>query len=332
MKLFYLNNHSGIPKYKQLVQSVEAAILEKRLKKGERLPSVNKVCLELAISRDTVLLAYDELKKRGIIFAILGKGYYIKSVEFSFEQRFFVLFDELNAFKEDLYASILEAIGEKAQIDIFFHHFNLEMFRKLINESNGDYSKYIIMPTNLAGAAAVIKTLPKNEVYILDQTNPELADYPSVYQNFAKDMYQALVQAKEKLANYEQLVLIFPGFKEPIGMVEGFLKFSTEFSFDKEVIADFDQRIIDKGTVYIIPNDRHLVQVIEQAKRQKLALGIDYGIISYNDTPLKKVVENGITTISTDFKMMGSTLIEMILSGSKAQIENSSQLLKRASL
>lgn len=332
MKLFSLNAHSGIPKYKQIVQSVELAILEKRVKKGERLPSINKVCLEFGISRDTVLLAYDELKKRGIIFAILGKGYYIKSIEFSFEQRFFVLFDELNAFKEDLYLSILDAIGENAQIDIFFHHFNIKMFQKLINESNGDYSKYIIMPTNLAGAATIIKTLPKNDVYILDQTNPDLADYPSVYQNFAKDMYQVLVQAKEKLANYEQLVLIFPGFKEPIGMVEGFLKFSTEFSFEQEVIADFDKRRIEERTVYIIPNDRHLVQVIEQAKKQKLALGIDYGIISYNDTPLKKVVGNGITTISTDFTMMGRTLIEMILSNKKSQVENNSYLIVRSSL
>lgn len=332
MKLFTLNRNAGIPKYKQLVQSVELAILEKRIKKGDRLPSINKVCLEFNVSRDTVLMAYDELKKRGIIFAILGKGYYIKSVEFSFEQRFFVLFDELNAFKEDLFASILNEIGEKAQIDIFFHHFNLEMFRKLINESNGDYSKYIIMPSNLVGVASIIKTLPKNEVYILDQTNPELAEYPSVYQNFVKDMYQSLVLASDKLNKYERLILIFPGLKEPIGMVDGFLNFAKEFAFKHEVTENFDQKTIDIGSVFIIPNDRHLVQVIEQAKRQNLTLGVDYGIISYNDTPLKKVVENGITTISTDFMRMGSTLIQMIFSGSKSQIENNSQLILRASL
>ncbi|MDD2986986.1 GntR family transcriptional regulator [Flavobacterium sp.] len=332
MKLFSLETKSAVPKYKQLVQSVEVAILEKRIKKGDRLPSLNKVCLEFGISRDTVLLAYEELKKRGIVYAILGKGYYIKSVEFSFDHRFFVLFDELNSFKEDLYSSILEAIGEKAHIDIFFHHFNLAMFRKLINESKGDYSKYIIMPTNLVGAAAIIKTLPKNEVYILDQTNSELADYPSVYQNFVKDMYQALVQAKEKLAKYEQLILIFPGYKEPLGMVEGFLNFTTDFSFKHKVIPDFDMQTIEKGTVYVIPNDRHLVQVIEQAKLQNLDLGVDFGIISYNDTSLKKIVANGITTISTDFKAMGFTLVDMIFSNTKAQIENNSQLIIRASL
>lgn len=332
MKIISMEPQSGIPKYKQIISSVEIAIAENRLKKGDRLPSVNKVCLEFSISRDTVLLAYEELKKRGIVFAILGKGYYIKSVEFSFEQRYFVLFDELNAFKEDLYSSFLEAIANRAQIDIFFHHFNLEMFRKLINESNGNYSKYIIMPTNLVGATSIIKTLPKNDVYILDQTNEELADYPSVHQNFVKDIFSALSEAKPLLEKYKKMVLLFPGFKEPLGMVEGFQKFVDEFSFDNTIIPNFDEQIIEKGTVYIIPNDRHLVEVIEQAKQQQLQLGVDFGIISYNDTPLKKVVENGITTISTDFKSMGLLLAEMVVTNKKYRIENKSNLISRNSL
>ena len=332
MKVIVVDKHSGVPKYKQIVQSIEMAIAENRLQKGDKLPSVNKVSLEFSISRDTVLLAYDELKKRGIVFAILGKGYFVKSVEFSFEQRFFVLFDEFNAFKEDLYASFLEAVNNQAQIDIFFHHFNLEMFRKLVNESNGNYSKYIIMPTNLSGAANVIKILPAQDVYILDQTNKDLTDYPGVFQNFVKDMYQALLIAHHKLKQYKKLILIFPGHKEPLGMVEGFLKFCVEFDFTHAVIADFEAKTIAMGDVYIIPNDRHLVQVIEQSKQQKLHIGHDFGIISYNDTPLKKVVENGITTISTDFKAMGFLLAEMLCSNRKEQVENQSQLIVRASL
>ena len=124
MKIINIDITSGIPKYKQIIFSVEIAIAENRLKKKDKLPSVNKISLEFSISRDTVLLAYDELKKRGIIYSILGKGYYVKSVEFSFEQRIFLLFDELNSFKEDIYNSFLETVNNSVQIDIFFHHFN----------------------------------------------------------------------------------------------------------------------------------------------------------------------------------------------------------------
>ena len=47
---------------------------------------------------------------------------------------------------------------------------------------------------------------------------------------------------------------------------------------------------------------------------------------------LKKVVENGITTISTDFKKMGTTLAKMVLSNEQKQIENPSDLIIRNSL
>ncbi len=332
MKTININHQSHLPKYKQIVLSVEVAIAEKRLKRNDKLPSVNKVSIEFSISRDTVLLAYDELKKRGIIYAILGKGYYVKSVEFSFEQRIFLLFDELNIFKEDIYNAFLQTIDNNAQIDIFFHHFNIDTFRKLINESNGNYSKYIVMPTNLVGAASIIKTLPKNDVYILDQTNDELVDYPSVHQNFVNDMYQGLLLGKEKLIKFQKLILIFPGFKEPVGMVEGFKKFCTEYSFTNEIITNFENRMIQKGEVFIIPSDRDLVNVLEQSKIQNLTILHDFGIISYNDTPLKKVVENGITTISTNFTQMGTLLANMILENRKEQIENESTLILRNSL
>ena len=91
MKIIDISHQSHLPKYKQIILSIEVAIAENRIKKDDKLPSVNKVSLEFSISRDTVLLAYDELKKRGIIYAILGKGYYVKSVEFSFEQRIFFI-------------------------------------------------------------------------------------------------------------------------------------------------------------------------------------------------------------------------------------------------
>ena len=75
-----------------------------------------------------------------------------------------------------------------------------------------------------------------------------------------------------------------------------------------------------------------MVEVIEKAMLQNLKLGSDFGIISYNETPLKKVVGNGITTISTDFQAMGKILAQMILQGKKEQIENKSRLIIRQSL
>lgn len=332
MNLISIQNKVGIPKYKQIIASIEKAIEEEKLKKDDKLPSINKVCIAFSLSRDTVIQAYEELKKRGIIYAILGKGYYVKSVETTIKQKIFLLFDELNIFKEDIYNSFLENIGKNVQVDIFFHHFNTQVFKKLIIDANGNYTKYILMPTNLKDVTLSIQSLPENEVFILDQTNEELIDFPSVHQNFVKDIYEALMKGKSRLKSYQKLIIIFPGFREPLGMKLGFEKFCRDFNFDFEIITEFNNREISFSEVYIIPNDRDLVRVIEKSKTQNLILGTDFGIISYNETPLKKVVANGITTISTNFEAMGKCMAEMILSGKKQQIENKCSLIVRKSL
>lgn len=332
MNVISVQNNLGLPKYKQIILSIEKAIEEEKLKKGDRLPSVNKVCLAFSLSRDTVLQAYDELKKRGIIYAIPGKGYYVKSVETTLKHRIFLLFDELNIFKEDIYNSFLKNIGKNVQVDIFFHHFNVRVFQKLINDSNGNYTKYIIMPTNLNDIVDSVKTLPVNEVIILDQTNQNLKVYPAIYQNHQKDIFEGLFKAKSRLNKYKKLILIFPGFREPLGMKLGFEDFCAAYHFEYEIITEFTGREITSGDLYIIPNDRDLVKVIESAGKQSLKLGSDFGIISYNETPLKKIVANGITTISTHFEAMGKILAEMVLKGNKEQIENKSSLIMRNSL
>ncbi|KAF2511244.1 GntR family transcriptional regulator [Flavobacterium foetidum] len=332
MNVISIQNNIGLPKYKQIILSIEKAIEEGRLAKGDHLPSVNKVCLAFSLSRDTVLLAYEELKKRGIIYAIPGKGYYVKSIEITITQKIFLLFDELNIFKEDIYNSFLKNIGKNVQVDIFFHHFNVQVFKKLLHDSNGNYTKYIIMPTNLIDIVDTIKTLPVNDVIILDQTNPDLKIYPAVYQNHKKDIFEGLLKGKSRLSKYQKLILIFSGHREPSGMKLGFEEFCNEYDFEYEVISEFTNENITLGDLYIIPNDRDLLLVIEKGMNQNLKLGYDFGIISYNETPLKKIAANGITTISTNFEMMGKILSDMVLKGTKEQIENKSALIVRNSL
>lgn len=56
------------------------------------------------------------------------------------------------------------------------------------------------------------------------------------------------------------------------------------------------------------------------------------GIISYNETPLKKIILEGITTISTDFQLMGKQTAQLILENAKEHIEVPFYLTLRASL
>ena len=277
-------------------------------------------------------MAFNELKTRGNVHSIAGKGYYVKSIDINVTQKIFLLFDELNAFKEDLYNSFLEALDDNVQVDIFFHHFNFELFSKLIFDNVGNYSYYVIMPANFKNTAAILENLPNDKVFILDQTNDELKQYPAVYQNFEADIYSSLRAAKMHIRKYNKLILLFPETKQPLGMLTGFQRFKKEVSITNEVISNLEKRIPQRGEVYLVLDDQNLIKLIKKIKSVGLKLGEEIGIISYNDTMLKEVVEDGITTISTDFKLMGRNLAKMIFSGEHKQIENPNYLIIRKSL
>lgn len=332
MRIVTVKEKSGIPKYKQIVASIEEAIVTGTLKRGDKLPSLNSIKNQNSLSRDTVLTAFNELKTRGIIHSIVGKGYYVNSEEVDISQKIFLLFDEFNSFKEDLYNSFLTSLGDNIQVDIFFHHFNNDMFNRLINDNVGDYSAYVIMPANLNNTAQTIERLPAENVYILDQTHPELKNYPSVFQNFKKDIYKGLEAALEQINAYKKLVLLFPAARQPQGIKDGFLLFCAHHRIDHEIIDNLMNRELRHGELYIILDDKNLIRIIKRIKEQQLSIAKDIGIISYNDTLLKEIVEDGITTISTDFNLMGQRLAQMILNKEFAQVENPNRLIIRKSL
>ncbi len=319
------------PKYKQIINSIEGAIASGDLKKGDQIPSINAIKDKHKLSRDTVLMAFNELKNRGIIQSIVGKGYYVSSENINITQKIFLLFDELNSFKEDLYNSFLESLGDTIQVDIFFHHFNKNLFSKLITDNVGDYNYYVIMPANLKNTNDDIKNLPIDKVCILDQTNESLSQYSAVYQNFEKDIYRNLVKALLLIKKYEKLVLVFND-KQPQGMLSGFNMFIDNYSISGEVINSLNDRFLSEGEIYIVPDDKNLLRIIKKIKDTPLELAKDIGIISYNDTLLKEIVEGGITTISTDFNMMGKRLAKIILDKEQSKIENPNNLIIRNSL
>lgn len=332
MEIVKLNKDSKTPKYKQIIASIEAAIVKGDLQKGDKLPSLNSIKNRHSLSRDTVLTAFNELKNRGIINSVVGKGYYVSSVDVKLEQKIFVLFDELNSFKEDLYNAFLNGLGSHVAVEIYFHHFNIRVFNKLINDNIGNYSSYVIMPANLENTKEAIQNLPSDKVYILDQIQEELEEYPAIYQNFEKDIFEGLSEVLEKIIKYEKLILLFSKEKQPKGILKGFHQFCTQYNIHHEVLESIQKITPKKGEIYIVLDDRSLIEIIKKIKEEQLILAKDIGVISVNDTILKEIVEDGITTISTDFNLMGERLAAMILNKEHIKIENPSRLILRKSI
>jgi GntR family transcriptional regulator len=74
---FQLDDRSGVATYLQLAQQVRHALRLGLLRPGDRLPTAKEVVAKLAINPNTVLKAYRELEREGLVGARAGAGTFV---------------------------------------------------------------------------------------------------------------------------------------------------------------------------------------------------------------------------------------------------------------
>ena len=336
-KLIYLDDHSATPKYQQLANSIINAIENGQIGKDSMMPSINELSFEFQISRDTAEKGYRYLKSIGILGSVPGKGFYIKSTEVSQSVKIFLLFNKLSAHKKIIYDSIVTALAGMAAIDFYIYNNDFALFRNLLLSKQDQYTHYVIIPHFNEGgenAAEIINKIDKNKLIMLDKLVPGVdGKYGAVYENFEKDIYQALEQALPKLERYQTIKIIFPEQTYmPQEILKGFYRFCNEYAFGYHVVHDIELEPINEGEVFINLMENDLVILIERILSLKLKVGKDIGVISYNETALKRIILDGITTISSDFQMMGEKTAQLILERSTQHVEIPFYLTLRSSL
>ncbi len=332
-----IDEYSATPKYLQLSNSIVRGIQAGTIGKGDMMPSINEISFEFDISRVTAEKGYNHLKSLGVLGSVPGKGYFIKQTDHSQPLKVFLLFNKLSTHKKIIYDSFVETLGGQAAIDFYIYNNDFALFKRLIEQRKEEYTHLVIIPHFIEGeemAHEIINTLPKEQLIILDKIIPRLSGkFGAVYQNFERDIYTSLEKASEPLAKYDTLNLIFPeNSYAPPEITQGFVNFCRDYAFDYRVISDISQETILSKQAYINIMEDDLVILIEKIIAQSLNIGQEVGVISYNETPLKRLLLNGITTMSTDFQTMGRTAAELILSNSKEHLENPFYLTLRASL
>jgi DNA-binding LacI/PurR family transcriptional regulator len=86
------------------------------------------------------------------------------------------------------------------------------------------------------------------------------------------------------------------------------------------------------GTAYITVMEDDLIALLDQIKEKGLTLGKEVGLISYNETPIKRLLFEGISTISTDFVKMGELAADLVKTNARTKRANPFSFIHRASL
>src|SRR4051812_16411190 len=74
---FRLDLHSGVPVYRQIIDQVTGGIAAGAVARGDQLPTVRQLAVDLAINPNTVIRAYRELEIRGVLETQQGTGTFI---------------------------------------------------------------------------------------------------------------------------------------------------------------------------------------------------------------------------------------------------------------
>ena len=336
-ELSEIDETSNVPKYKQVADMIISSVGNGIVKVGDRLPSINQISEQFLLSRDTVEKAYQNLRRRGVITGVRGKGFYLSSTSHNFEKRILLIFNKLSDHKKAIYNSFKKKLGDSCCVDLQIHHSDDKTLEKIVIENLGKYDYYVIMP-HLKDETESVKTLlnriPKEKLFLINKDMEGITgSYGCVYEDFEMDILLALKSGIERIKKYKKLIMVFPTENYYCtGIRDGFVRFCKENFFNFEIIDKACHREVRARELYIVIEEADLVEIVKDATRKSFVLGKTLGIIAYNDSPFKEILAGGIASLSTDFDRMGAEIADMIQTRNHRKVKNPFSLILRSSV
>ncbi|WP_298791082.1 GntR family transcriptional regulator [uncultured Allomuricauda sp.] len=285
-----------------IIESIDDGVLERQ----DQLPSINEMVAELGYARKTIVGAYEELKSRGLVESKKAKGYFIVSNETKMVRRIALVLYSFQRFQEEFYNAFRGELGERFQIDVFFHHNNLSVFENTLINIKGKYGYYVVAPIPHPTVKALLEPFDSSKLLIVDRFVPLERKYSFISQEFERSTYSKLLKLLPKIRKYKRFVLLAEENSQlPPGIKLGFKKFLSDYDVEGVIVSKYDISVLKKDHLYFASNDSFLWDILKDCTDKKYVLGKDVGVLSYDDHIIKKFISGGITTISTDFSEMG---------------------------
>ncbi len=340
-----INKHSSVPKYIQVADSIAKDIMNGKIEKEQRMPSINELSDSCSLSRDTIEKAYKILQDRDLVFPVKGVGNFATIGTNESQIDILFLINKPSSYKMEVYNAFVNTMGSKAHVNMYLYYCEEQLFINALKKNSNSYDYFVIMPhfkskakNHVCYTPKVIKaieTIPKDKLIIIDNSYTEISgNFAAIYQDYKNDIIHALEEGLEKLKKYKKIILVYPTklvFPYPTGILVGFIKFCEQYGFEFEILDEiYDDLEFESNEAYITIEEEDLVHLVQQIREKNWIMGKDIGVISYNETPLKALL--GITVISTDFRGMGEAAAKLVLNNKKEISKNPFNYIERNSL
>lgn len=74
---FRIDQKSGVPFYRQIIEQVKSGIAQGTLTPGKQLPTVRQLSVDLSVNPNTVIRAYRQLEIEGVLETHQGSGTFV---------------------------------------------------------------------------------------------------------------------------------------------------------------------------------------------------------------------------------------------------------------
>lgn len=323
----------GYSKHEQLVQGFINSIDARILVKGDQLPSVNVMIRETGFARETIVKGYKELIERGIIESKRGMGYYISNTDTGQPVKVALILYAFDSIQETFYNAFRDLLVPDVQVDVFFHHQNIDTFESIISNISGKYGMYVVTPMPHPRTAEILKVLPLHKFLMIDRFEPVAGDFSYVTQEFEASSYRVFVELLDRIRSFEEMIFFSrPNSDLPVEIMKAFKRFVKDHDIKYQVKKEYVPGSVEKGKIYFICNDRQLWTMLKDCTIQGIKPGEEVGILSQDDDPIKEFICDGITTYSTDFQLMAQKAAQFVLGQEKIQEVIPTVLKRRSSL
>ncbi|MGV8095937.1 MAG: hypothetical protein AB2L24_29145 [Mangrovibacterium sp.] len=126
--------------------------------------------------------------------------------------RFSCFLDTFKAYKEVLYGSFRDNLPENIGVDLNFHHYNINIFDKVIQESIGKYTRYIVMNFDHPRVPGIISRIPRDRLLVIDWKIHSTPDMSVIYQDFGETLYDSLKDYLGLIKQYKRFTYLYPEF------------------------------------------------------------------------------------------------------------------------
>lgn len=338
LKILAVDERSATPKLIQLSNAFLNALAHGELNENDLLPSAIDLGEILNISTDTTEEIYKALHIHGVINATPGHDAFIVNADVEKPLKILVLFNKLNRHKRIILDALIESLAGRYIVDFHIYNNELKSFKRaLLKAEKEEYVRYIVMPSfeyDDERAYKLLNAIPKEKLLLIDKLDHLVqGNIAAVYEDFEKDIYASLEALNERLSKYQTIKLLYPeNSYYPQQLVEGFSRYCMDYAFEYAVFQEIDTETITKGIAYICLEEDDLILLVDRILFSGCKIGSDVGVVSYNETPIKKIIVNGVTTISADFRLMGRKAAEMIIANTQESIPVPSAVIIRNSL